>query len=487
MRESRWPLRACGTVGAASALGGCAGDAGPWLFGGLALVLCTAAAAGAGWLLGRHGMRQRLHLARQATRLLGELSGGRVWQVQGQPPRLDDGRRFDEVYDGGDRSAQIETQLGREAPFGPCMLLRRDGGPAEELSALPWYRDDGGFAGLLGLMRPAGADGAPQGHHAQALQALAEAWPDVLMLLQRRGDDEPWQRLQASPEALRRLGDAPLIAARDLQAQLPAALHATLAAPGDAEGEGWRLRHLRGEAPSGAPAMLLLWRSGDGAGDETASLSYTVSHDLRAPIRVVEGFARILKEDYSATLDRVAVDHLDRVLGAAARMNLMIDAMLTLARLSSQPLTRQPVNLSQLASYVIDDLRRAAPEREAVIQIDPELQTSGDPTLLRLVLENLLGNAWKYTAKRGQAHIVFARETVDGRAAYVVRDNGAGFDMRSAERLFSLFQRLHSANDFPGTGVGLASVRRIVQRHGGEIWADGEPGRGAAFYFRLRD
>ena len=212
-----------------------------------------------------------------------------------------------------------------------------------------------------------------------------------------------------------------------------------------------------------------------------------MSHDLRAPIRVVEGFTRIVKEDYGGALDRIALDHLDRVLGAAARMNLMIDAMLSLARLSSQPLTRQPVNLTQLAGYVVDELRRTAPEREADIRIEPGMLTSGDPTLLRLVLENLLGNAWKYTAKRSQAHIVFGRETVDGQPAYVVRDNGAGFDMRSADRLFGLFQRLHSASDFAGSGVGLASVRRIVQRHGGAIWADGEPGRGAAFFFRLRD
>jgi signal transduction histidine kinase len=175
------------------------------------------------------------------------------------------------------------------------------------------------------------------------------------------------------------------------------------------------------------------------------------------------------------------------VLGAAARMNHMIDAMLTLARLSSQPLARQPVNLTQLAGFVVDDLRRGAPERDARVEIAPDLLTVGDPTLLRLVLENLLGNAWKYTAKRGQAHIVFGRETVDGRSVFAVRDNGAGFDMRSAERLFGLFQRLHSASEFAGTGVGLASVRRIVQRHGGEIWADGEPGRGAAFFFTLPD
>ncbi|MDP1534453.1 MAG: ATP-binding protein, partial [Rubrivivax sp.] len=167
--------------------------------------------------------------------------------------------------------------------------------------------------------------------------------------------------------------------------------------------------------------------------------------------------------------------------------NHMIDALLTLARLSSQPLARQPVNLSQLAGYVMDELRRAAPERAAQIEIEPGLLTQGDPTLLRQVLENLLGNAWKYTAKTRKAHIVFSVADHDGRRAYVVRDNGAGFDMRSSDRLFGLFQRLHSASDFPGTGVGLASVKRIVRRHGGEIWADAEPGRGAAFHFTLRD
>jgi len=136
---------------------------------------------------------------------------------------------------------------------------------------------------------------------------------------------------------------------------------------------------------------------------------------------------------------------------------------------------------------VVDDLRRAAPDRAAEVEIEPGMNTHGDPTLLRLVLENLLGNAWKYTARCKKAHIVFASTVQDGKRAYVVRDNGAGFDMRSAERLFGLFQRLHSANDFPGTGVGLASVKRIVIRHGGDVWADAEPGRGAAFHFTLRE
>ena len=218
---------------------------------------------------------------------------------------------------------------------------------------------------------------------------------------------------------------------------------------------------------------------------ESDNFSFTLSHDLRAPIRVVEGFTRIVKEDYGRHLDRVGNDHLDRVLGAVARMNLMIDAMLALARLSQQPLARQRVNLTQLAGYVVDDLRRTASDRSADIDIEPGLSAWGDPTLLRLVLENLLGNAWKYSVRCERTQISMRAVPQGEQTAFVVRDNGAGFDMRSAERLFGLFQRLHSASDFAGHGVGLASVRRIVQRHGGEIWAEAEPGRGAAFFFTL--
>lgn len=219
---------------------------------------------------------------------------------------------------------------------------------------------------------------------------------------------------------------------------------------------------------------------------EQAAFSYTVTHDLRAPIRVVEGFARILKEDYGRVLDRIGNDHLDRVLAAAARMNSMIDALLTLANLSAQPLARQPVNLSQLAGFVLDDLRRGAPERQVDVDVAPGMLADGDPTLLRLVLENLLGNAWKYSSRNPQARIHFYGDTQGGRSVFHVLDNGAGFDMRNADRLFGVFQRLHSANDFPGTGVGLASVKRIVRRHGGDIWAESEPGKGARFHFTLK-
>ncbi len=218
--------------------------------------------------------------------------------------------------------------------------------------------------------------------------------------------------------------------------------------------------------------------------DGHEAFSFTVSHDLRAPIRVVEGFTKIVKEDYGHLLDRVGNDHLDRVLGAAARMNNMIDALLALSKLSSQPIARQPVNLSQLAGYVADDLRRQWPDRSVVIEIEPGMLIQGDPTLLRVVIENLLGNAWKYTGKAPQPRVAFGR---DGHAAdtFTVSDNGAGFDMRFADRLFGVFQRLHSATDFPGTGIGLASVRRIVRRHGGEIWGEAEVQRGARFHFSL--
>lgn len=220
--------------------------------------------------------------------------------------------------------------------------------------------------------------------------------------------------------------------------------------------------------------------------DEGLSFSYTVSHDLRAPVRVVDGFARILKEDYSPQLDRIANDHLDRILSAAARMNAMIDAMLSLAQLSSQPLARQPVNLSQLAAYILEDLRRGQPERVVHTDVESDLQVLGDPTLMRQLMENLLSNAWKYTGKTAAARIAVRALVQDGERVFEVQDNGAGFDMRSAERLFGLFQRLHSANDFPGTGVGLASVQRIVRRHGGDIWAESQPGQGSRFRFTIK-
>ena len=269
---------------------------------------------------------------------------------------------------------------------------------------------------------------------------------------------------------------------------------ARLAPQAKAEFQGWTLQ----KVGVGATQRLLAWphaeacasaetTPADDAGREAAAFSYTVSHDLRAPLRVVEGFARILKEDYGRHFDRIGNDHLDRVLAAAARMNTMIDAMLSMAHLSSQPLARQPVDLSQIAHFVVEELRRTSPQRAVEVTIEPGLRVVGDPRLLRQVLENLLSNAWKYTARCETASIGLGSRQQDGRRVFEVRDNGAGFDMRSADRLFGLFQRLHSQSEFPGTGVGLASVQRIVRRHGGDIWAESAPGQGASFSFTLGD
>jgi signal transduction histidine kinase len=231
--------------------------------------------------------------------------------------------------------------------------------------------------------------------------------------------------------------------------------------------------------PAAAPAAP------DPADDDRSAIVYTVSHDLRAPIRVIEGFTRIVREDYGHLLDRVGNDHLERVLGAAARMNSMIDALLALSRLSTQAIEPVPVNLTDLATQVMAELRQQAPERQAEIRIEAGLAARGDPVLLRAMLDNLLGNAWKYTSRREVTRIEFGTTAVAGRTEFFVRDNGAGFDMRFASKLFGAFQRLHGATEFPGTGVGLASVRRIVRRHGGDIRAEAAVHEGATFYFTL--
>ena len=222
---------------------------------------------------------------------------------------------------------------------------------------------------------------------------------------------------------------------------------------------------------------------------EQEMLRYALSHDLRAPLRVIDGFARIVKEDYASVLGKLGGDHLDRVLAAAQRMNGMIDAVLAQAQLSGEPLSRAEVDVSQLGHEVLSDLLSlrdpAAPAVEVVVA--PDLKAQADPALLRRVLENLLGNALKYSAKVSHPRIELGRMPATNPDVFYVRDNGAGFDMQHADKLFGMFQRLHSAREFQGTGVGLAGVQAIVRRHGGRIWAEAQPGQGACFYFTLMD
>jgi len=230
----------------------------------------------------------------------------------------------------------------------------------------------------------------------------------------------------------------------------------------------------------------------DNAVRELDSFAYSVSHDLRAPLRVVEGFTTIVLEDYGdrgKPLDDVGRDHLRRIVAASQRMNTMIDTLLGLSRMTSRELTRERVDLSQIARELTDDLRAQDGGRAVDFVVAPDLRTDGDSTLLRLVLQNLLGNAYKFTGKNRLARVEFGARTDGNGLAYFVKDNGAGFDMRFAEKMFGLFQRLHSANEFPGTGVGLATVQKIVRRHGGRVWAEAVPApseaHGATFYFTL--
>ena len=221
------------------------------------------------------------------------------------------------------------------------------------------------------------------------------------------------------------------------------------------------------------------------ANRELEAFAYSVSHDLRAPLRSIDGFSRIMLEDYAAKLDDEGRDSLQRIRAAAQRMAHLIDDLLGLSRVSRAELHRERVDLSVLAREVAVELQRSEPGRAVELVMSEGVVAYGDPALLRVVLENLLGNAWKFTGRCAHPRVEFGTVQVDGQTNYFVRDNGAGFDPAYAGKLFGAFQRLHSSKDFPGTGIGLATVQRIIHRHGGRVWAEGEVNKGATFHFNL--
>lgn len=221
------------------------------------------------------------------------------------------------------------------------------------------------------------------------------------------------------------------------------------------------------------------------ANAELESFSYSVSHDLRAPLRHLAQYAHLLKQGGIAAEGLAPGELTARILERSRYMGELVDALLALSRIGRTPIERERLDLSAMAGQLLARLRESDPERKVEVCVEPGLWTMGDRTLVQILLQNLLGNAWKYSARNPDARIEFRRETVDGASAFVVEDNGVGFDPRYTSKLFGAFQRLHSPSDFEGTGIGLATARRIVQRHGGRIWADGEAGRGARFYFTL--
>ena len=223
---------------------------------------------------------------------------------------------------------------------------------------------------------------------------------------------------------------------------------------------------------------------------ELEAFSYSVSHDLRAPLRSIDGFSQILLEDYADDFDEEGKDYLGRVRAASQRMGRLIDDLLDLSRVTRGALRRERLDLSSLVREVADGLEETRPDRDVDFEIEDGIEVQGDPRLIRVALTNLIGNAFKFTGRADRARVSFAEDpklSYLGRVpVYYVRDNGAGFDMEYADKLFGAFQRLHGTDEFEGTGIGLATVQRIVHRHGGTIWAEGEVGRGATFFFTLR-
>lgn len=219
--------------------------------------------------------------------------------------------------------------------------------------------------------------------------------------------------------------------------------------------------------------------------EELESFSYSVSHDLRAPLRALSGFSQALEEDYGETLDDTAKGFLKSIQNASLRMSALIDDMLNLSRVTRDQINIAPVNLSELTHNILTALQAQDSNRKVELIIAPGVVTQGDPRLMSVALENLLGNAWKFTSKQPDAKIEFGVRTQYGKRVFFVRDNGAGFDMKYAKKLFGTFQRLHHMSDFPGSGVGLAIVKRVISRHGGNVWGEGEINKGATFNFTL--
>ena len=223
----------------------------------------------------------------------------------------------------------------------------------------------------------------------------------------------------------------------------------------------------------------------EAASRELEAFSYSVAHDLRAPLRGMNGFAQVLLDEYKDKFDAEGQDWLNEILLNANRMAALIDALLSLSRVTRSELHRESVDLSNLARLVLSSLKAADPDREVVVNVQEQLTVDADSTLARALLDNLLGNAWKFSGRVSAAQISFGANEGDGERVFYVRDNGAGFDMGYAQKLFAPFQRLHQNHEFAGTGIGLATVQRIVHRHGGRIWAEGATGEGATFYFTL--
>lgn len=243
-----------------------------------------------------------------------------------------------------------------------------------------------------------------------------------------------------------------------------------------------QVRHMNAELERRVAERTLQLES---ANRELEAFAYAVSHDLRAPLRSMSGFSQILYDTAPQGLDEKSRHYLRRIHEASQRMSALIEDLLSLSRISRAELVSRPANLSQIAAEAAAAVRDRHPGRNVILTIEPGMMINGDTRLMRIAMENLLDNAWKYTAKAEQANITVGSQPGEHGPVYFVRDNGVGFDMAYSAKLFGPFQRLHTESEFPGTGIGLVTVQRIVARHGGRIWADAQVNNGATFYFTL--
>jgi light-regulated signal transduction histidine kinase (bacteriophytochrome) len=313
--------------------------------------------------------------------------------------------------------------------------------------------------------------------HAMNAEEHARA---ILNILEDFGDEEKGRLEETQRAVLNILEDF-----SDEKARLEQTQRAMLNLLEDFDVERSKTEAANRELRESLESLRLAKEATDAAYRELEAFSYSVSHDLRAPLRSVSGFSQLILEDYFDKLDEDGRDSLKRIVAATEKMGWLIDDLLNLSRLSRVAMKRERVDLTSVAQKCVKRLRAPHPERLADFVLADALFTFGDEHLLTVMIENLLGNAWKFTGRREKAVIEFGMERGANETIFFIRDNGSGFDMTYVDKLFKPFQRLHQTEDFPGTGIGLAIVKRIVDRHGGRVWIEGQPEKGAVVYFTL--
>jgi len=469
------------------------------------------------------------------SRRFTDITGYRADEVIGRNPRILQSGRQDAAFYKAMWGALTST--GHWS--GEIWNKRKDGAIYPEWLSISAVRDEGGrttnYVAVFSDLTERHAANTQLRESRERLTTLIEAIPDPIFF---KDGENRWQIINAAAKRLFRIGDLPWQGKTDLElALLQQELSGEHMGCWSSDEAAWRNRAitqstevLRGDdgrtliysvnrmplfdAEGRRQALVIhgrdvtdqhrhaeeLQRLNNGlelrvmertralqtANRELEAFSYSVSHDLRAPLRAINGFSHLLDEEYTGTLDDKARSYLSRVRAASERMGQLIDDLLHLSQMSRRPMRVVPTNLSEMATEIAAELQADDPARQVEWVIAPDVITECDESLLRAVMQNLLGNAWKYSARRADAHIEFGVFRKDGQPVYFVRDNGAGFDMAHAGRLFGAFQRLHSPAEFPGSGIGLATVARIVHRHDGKVWAEGSPDAGATFYFTLQ-